>query len=240
MVSTIDLLTQHRSVRAFTEQPLSQEQKEEIIRAGQSASSSCFLQCSTIIQITDQALRAKLAGLSGNQPFIQQAAEFWVFCADFNRHLQIDPSIDLGFAEQLLLGTVDTAIMAQNVMAAAESLGLGGVYIGGLRNSLPQVTALLSIPEHVLPLFGMCLGYPAEQPELKPRLPSSVVVHENCYQPLDKAVLAEYARKMAAYYASRSGAKRLDTWSDRIAGQLNKEERHDMLDYLHRQGWIKK
>ena len=240
MTSTIDLLTQHRSIRAFTEQPLSQEQKEALVKAGQAASSTCFLQCSTIIQITDRELRAKVAELAGNQAFINQAAEFWVFCADLNRHLQIDPNIDLGFAEQLLFGTVDTAIMAQNVMVAAESLGLGGVYIGGLRVNLPKITELLAIPEYVMPLFGMCLGYPAEEPELKPRLPSSVIVHENGYKPLDKQVLAEYDSMMEAYYASRSGTKRTATWSDRIASQLNKEERHYMLDYLHQQGWIKK
>lgn len=240
MVSTIDLLAQHRSIRVFTEQPLSQQQKEEIIKAGQSASSTCFLQCSTIIQITDSALRVKLAELAGNQPFINQAAEFWIFCADLNRHLQIDPDIDLGFAEQLLFGTVDTAIMAQNVLAAAESLGLGGVYIGGLRNNLPKITELLAIPEYVLPLFGMCLGYPAEKPELKPRLPASVIVHENGYQPLDKQVLAEYDSMMEAYYANRSGTKRAATWSQRMSSQLSKESRNYMLGYLHKQGWIRK
>ena len=61
-------------------------------------------------------------------------------------------------AEQLLLGVVDTAMLAQNAMTAAESLGLGGVYIGGIRNSSEAVTELLQLPKHVLPLFGLCLG----------------------------------------------------------------------------------
>jgi nitroreductase len=90
-----------------------------------------------------------------------QAAEFWVFCADFNRNLQICPDAQLGLAEQLLLGCVDTAILAQNALVAAESLGLGGVYIGGLRNNIEAVTELLKLPQHVLPLFGLCLGWPA-------------------------------------------------------------------------------
>ena len=240
MTPTIELLTQHRSIRAFTDQPLSQQQKDAIIKAGQSASSSSFLQCSTILQITDRPLRATLAELAGNQLFINQAAEFWIFCADLNRHLQMDPNVDLGYAEQLLLGTVDTSIMAQNVMIAAESLGLGGVYIGGLRNNLPQITELLAIPQYVLPLFGMCLGYPAQQPQLKPRLPSSFIVHENRYQPLNKQTLSDYDHTMEQYYSNRTDQKRSDTWSHHISKQLMKEQRNYMLDYLHQQGWIQK
>ncbi|MGP0791023.1 nitroreductase NfsA, partial [Escherichia coli] len=81
---------------------------------------------------------------------------------------------------------VDTAMMAQNALIAAASLGLGGVYIGGLRNNIEAVTKLLKLPQHVLPLFGLCLGWPADNPDLKPRLPASILLHENSYQPLDK------------------------------------------------------
>ena len=131
------------------------------------------MQCSSIIRITDKALREELVTLTGGQKHVAQAAEFWVFCADFNRHLQICPDAQLGLAEQLLLGVVDTAMMAQNALTAAESLGLGGVYIGGLRNNIEAVTKLLKLPQHVLPLFGLCLGWPADNPDLKPRLPAS-------------------------------------------------------------------
>lgn len=130
------------------------------------------MQCSSIIRITDKALREELVTLTYGQKHVAQAAEFWVFCADFNRHLQICPDAQLGLAEQLLLGVVDTAMMAQNALIAAESLGLGGVYIGGLRNNIEAVTKLLKLPQHVLPLFGLCLGWPADNPDLKPRLPT--------------------------------------------------------------------
>ncbi|WP_072664652.1 nitroreductase NfsA, partial [Escherichia coli] len=161
-----------------------------IINSARATSSSSFLQCSSIIRITDKALREELVTLTGGQKHVAQAAEFWVFCADFNRHLQICPDAQLGLAEQLLLGVVDTAMMAQNALIAAESLGLGGVYIGGLRNNIEAVTKLLKLPQHVLPLFGLCLGWPADNPDLKPRLPASILVHENSYQPLDKGALA--------------------------------------------------
>lgn len=197
MTPTIELICGHRSIRHFTDEPISEAQCEAIINSARATSSSSFLQCSSIIRITDKALREELVTLTGGQKHVAQAAEFWVFCADFNRHLQICPDAQLGLAEQLLLGVVDTAMMAQNALTAAESLGLGGVYIGGLRNNIEAVTKLLKLPQHVLPLFGLCLGWPADNPDLKPRLPASILVHENSYQPLDKDALAQYDEQLA-------------------------------------------
>ncbi|RWR02067.1 nitroreductase A [[Pantoea] beijingensis] len=237
MTPTIDLQRAHRSIRAFTEQPLSDEQREAIIAAAQSASSSSFLQCSSIIRITDRALREKLAHLAGEQRYVAQAAEFWVFCADFNRHLQICPQAELGLAEQLLLGCVDTAMMGQNALLAAESLGLGGVCIGGIRNNIAQVTHELNLPQHVLPLFGMCLGWPAQQPDVKPRMPAKMMVHENSYQPIEPALLEEYDRELVEYYMARGSNQRQDSWSEQIKRTIVRESRPFILDYLHQQGW---
>lgn len=211
MTPTIELICGHRSIRHFTDEPISEAQREAIINSARATSSSSFLQCSSIIRITDKALREELVTLTGGQKHVAQAAEFWVFCADFNRHLQICPDAQLGLAEQLLLGVVDTAMMAQNALTAAESLGLGGVYIGGLRNNIEAVTELLKLPQHVLPLFGLCLGWPADNPDLKPRLPASILVHENSYQPLDKDVLAQYDEQLAEYYLTRGSNNRRDT-----------------------------
>lgn len=237
MTPTIDLLLAHRSVRHFTDQPISDAEREAIFAGARATSSSSFLQCSSIIRITDPALRGQLATLAGNQQHVARAAEFWVFCADFNRHLQICPQAELGWAEQLLLGVVDTAMMGQNALTAAESLGLGGVYIGGIRNNIAAVTGLLELPRFVLPLFGLCLGWPADVPELKPRLPEALIVHENHYHPVDRDVLQQYDDQIAAYYQSRGSNTRQDTWSDHIRRTIVKESRPFILDYLHQQGW---
>lgn len=237
MTPTIDLLCSHRSIRSFTDQKVSAEQREAIIAAAQSASTSSFLQCSSIVRITDPALRDQLVTLTGGQTWVAEAAEFWVFCADFNRHLQICSDAQLGRAEQLLLGCVDTALMAQNALVAAESLGLGGVFIGGIRNNIAQVTELLGLPKFVLPLFGFCLGYPESIPDVKPRIPQSMLVHENRYQPVDPAVLADYDSRTAIYYEQRDSNQRSETWSQLIQRLIIKETRPFMLDYLHQQGW---
>lgn len=237
MTPTIELLCSHRSIRAFTDRPIGDAEREAILAAAQAASSSSFLQCSSIIRITDPQLREKLVELSGGQKYVAQAAEFWVFCADFNRHLQICSEAQLGLAEQLLLGCVDTALMGQNAMVAAESLGLGGVYIGGIRNGIADVTELLGLPKFVLPLFGLCLGWPAQAPQVKPRMPAEMLVHENRYQPIDPAVLATYDREQEEYYLSRESNPRRENWSEHIQKTIIKESRPFMLDYLRKQGW---
>ncbi|MFO6297878.1 oxygen-insensitive NADPH nitroreductase [Rahnella selenatireducens] len=237
MTPTIDLLRSHRSIRSFTGQPVSDEQREAIIAAAQSASTSSFLQCSSIIRVTDPALREALVQYTGGQQYVASAAEFWVFCADFNRNLQINPEAELGLAEQLLLGCVDTALMAQNAMTAAESLGLGGVFIGGIRNQVEDVVALLKLPKFVMPLFGFCIGTPAQDHQVKPRMPQSMLVHENSYQPMDKERLAQYDEELSAYYLQRDSNARHDTWSALIIRTLKKEQRPFMLDALHMQGW---
>lgn len=237
MTPIIALQRAHRSVRKFTDQPLTAAQREAILAGAQAASSSSFLQCSSVIRISDPALREQLVALSGGQKYVASAAEFWVFCADFNRNQQICPQAELGLAEQLLLGCIDTALMGQNAMLAAESLGLGGCFIGGIRNHIAEVTELLGCPKFVLPLFGLCLGWPDQQPDLKPRMPAALMLHENRYQPLNADVLAAYDSQQHEYYQTRDSNRREDSWSAHIQRTIIRESRPFMLDYLHQQGW---
>ena len=90
-----------------------------------------------------------------------------------------------GMTEQLLVATIDTALMAQNVAVAAESVGLGLCYVGGIRNHPEAVADLLKLPEHVYPVFGMSLGYPAQNPEVKPRLPLAAILKDDHYDDSD-------------------------------------------------------
>ncbi|MGL4716208.1 MAG: oxygen-insensitive NADPH nitroreductase, partial [Aeromonas sp.] len=173
MNQTIDLICSHRSIRQFTAEPISATQFEAIVSAAQWASSSSFLQVTSIIRVIAPEVRAQLAALAGDQPYVVQAAEFLVFCADYYRHQQLVADAQTGYVEQLLIGAIDGALMAQNALLAAQSFGLGGVYIGGIRNHPVEVSELLDLPHQVIPLFGLCLGHPAQHPEQKPRLPTA-------------------------------------------------------------------
>ena len=240
MNSTIETILAHRSIRKFTDQPISEEQMAALIDCARAASSSSNIQCVSIIRIQDHNKRELLAEYAGGQAYVAGAAEFLVFCADFNRHQQIKPDAKLGFTEQTLIGAVDSALMAQNCLLAAESMELGGVYIGGLRNHPDKVCELLALPENVFPMFGLCLGYPDQNPDLKPRLPADIVLHTDGYQALDTETLTEYDATMRDYYDVRTGGRLNKSWSDQISAILSKEARPFMKDCLNAQGFAKK
>ncbi|MDV7106324.1 oxygen-insensitive NADPH nitroreductase [Vibrio sp. TH_r3] len=240
MNSTIETMLAHRSIRQYSEKPIDKNQLDTIIQAGLAASSSSLLQVVSIIRVTDKSKRKLLAQYAGNQSYVEHAAEFLVFCIDYQRHAAINPQVQTDFAELTLIGAVDSGIMAQNCLLAAESMGLGGVYIGGLRNSAQQVDDLLELPKNSAVLFGLCLGHPDQDPQVKPRLPARVVMHENQYQSLNLDEVENYDELMQSYYATRSSNQKQSTWSEQVTGKLSGESRPHILPYLNGKGLIKR
>ncbi len=240
MNPVVDTIKGHRSIRTFKDEPISAQQLNTIIESGIAASSSSLLQVVSVIRVTDKEKRAKLAELAGNQKYVATAAEFLVFCIDYQRHFEMNPNVKPEFTELTLIGAVDSGIMAQNCLLAAESMGLGGVYIGGLRNSPNEVDELLGLPKYTAILFGMCLGHPDQDPQLKPRLSANVIVHENTYKALDKAAIEEYDQTMLDYYQTRTSNTKQQGWSQQITGKLSQESRPHMLGYLNSKGLTQK
>ncbi|OBW95968.1 oxygen-insensitive NADPH nitroreductase [Gallibacterium salpingitidis] len=234
----LEILHSHRSIRKFLDKEIDNETRQQLLQSARMASSSNHLQCVSIIRVTDKAMRQQLMQYCSNQEYVYTAPEFWVFCVDFAKHAEICPEAQLDWAEVLLIGAVDTGIMAQNVLASAELLGLGGVYIGSLRNEMEKVGELLQLPKHTLPIVGMCLGYPNQNPPLKPRLPAELMFFENHYQTLDQDKLAQFDQVTADYYQARSNID--NNWSKNVAKALNKPVRPAVLSYLQKQGFVKK
>lgn len=245
MNETINVLKSHRSIRKFTQQNIPQETVNEIVRCGQSAATSSFIQACTAIQINDQVSRDKLTVYAGNQDYVSSASVFLVFCADMQRHhlaCEINnQSMQSGFTEQFLTASLDCALFAQNVVIAAESLGLGAVYIGGLRNNIQDVADCLKLPDLVYPVFGLCLGYPDQNPDVKPRLPLTAVLKQDTYNGLDdRQLIKEYDQEIKEYYASRGANIKQQGWSEQISNMLSKESRVYMLSFLQAKGFLKK
>ncbi|MEJ2058803.1 MAG: oxygen-insensitive NADPH nitroreductase [Desulfofustis sp.] len=243
MNNVIQLLKSHRSIRKFTKQPVAAEVVEDLIRAGQSAATSSFIQACTVIQVSEPATRAKLCEIAAGQLYVKEAPVFLVFCADMQRH-QIACDMhgaDMlsGFTEQFLTASIDCALFAQNVIVAAESLGLGGCYIGALRNDIGSVDELLELPDMVYPVFGMCIGYPDQNPEVKPRLPVEVVLKQHRYADAnDRQSISCYDEQVRDYYRTRTGGKKDNSWSEQISEMLIKEARPHMLAYLRSKGFL--
>ena len=213
MNATIDLMKSHRSIRKFTDRDVDDQTLKSVIAAAQCAATSHFVQAYTVIRVRDRRKRQAIAELAGPQVWVARAPVFLVFCADMQRHqLACDmhgAEMLSGFTEQFLTASVDCALFAQNVLIAAESLGLGGCYIGAIRNKIGDVDTLLDLPEKVYPVFGMCLGYPDQDPETKPRLPVQVVLKQHRYGAEgDRQLIEEYDKLVRSYYRTRTGGKK--------------------------------
>lgn len=246
MNPTIELLQAHRSIRRFTDAAIPAELLEQILLAGQSAATSSFIQATSVIRVTDGSAREELVGLTGGQKYVASAAEFLVLCADLHRNrdqvLAQGEEAEFGWTEQFITATVDVALFAQNMVIAAQSAGLGCCYIGGIRNNPERVSELLELPELVYPVFGLCLGYPDQNPEKKPRLPLNVLLHENQYQDASKSAqeLADYNRVVKGYYQQRSGGKLDFDWSEQMLKQSRTQSRPFMRDFLQNRGFLRK
>lgn len=200
---TIELMHQHGSVRNYKPDPVPHEMIETIVAAGQRAATSSNLQMYSVVAITDSQKRARLQELCNNQRHIGQAPVFLTWVADLSRLERVCQARgfahEAGQVENFLLAAVDTAIAAQNVGLAAESLGLGFCYIGAIRNNPREVIQLLRLPRRTFPLFGMTLGWPARAPMVRPRLPLEAVLHWERYDPEGEEIhLQDYDQEMIA------------------------------------------
>jgi len=243
MNTIIELLKSHRSIRKFKNTEVDDETVKTIVETAQCAATSNHVQAYTVIRVTDMVMRNKIAELSGGQPWVAQAPLFMIFCADLNRLEKAcrihKKEMAQGIAEQFIVATVDTALMAQNAMIAAESMGLGGVYIGGIRNDPQKVCDLLRIPEKAYPVFGMCLGYPEHDPPVKPRMPVETVLRTNRYGVRDEdKLLHAYDRTMNTYYKTRDSNLKDQTWTEQMAEFMKKKIRPHMKSFLQNRGFF--
>jgi nitroreductase len=185
---TLDLLLAHRSVRAFLPEPVPRSVLETLVAAAQSASTSSNLQAWSLVAVEDEARKSRLADLAGNQQHIRDAPLFLLWLADLSRleNMGRDQGRDaaaLPFLEMFLTAAVDAALAAQNGLVALESLGFGGVYIGGIRNKPEEVAAELGLPPGTFAVFGMAVGRPdpAKAGGVRPRLGQGAVLHREQY-----------------------------------------------------------
>ncbi|WP_127530455.1 oxygen-insensitive NADPH nitroreductase [Paenibacillus kobensis] len=210
MNDTIRLLRAHRSIRKYKDDAIPQEHLQEIALAAQAAPTSSNIQAYSVVAVRDAERKRVLAGLAGNQKHIEESPLFLVWLADLNKirtavRLHEDAELQQN-TELFLLATIDATLAAQNAVIAAESLGYGTVYIGGIRNNPQAVSELLELPPFVYPVFGLSVGIPDQEPDLRPRLPLRAFLHEETYQDNRVAgAIEEYDSTTRTYYATRSG-----------------------------------
>ena len=245
---TLDVLLNHRSVRAYLPDALPEGTVETLVAAAQSAASSSNLQIWSVVAVADPARKARLAVLAGNQKHIVEAPLLLVWLIDFDRLTRLSQvdgvrSEALDYPETFLLGAVDTSLAAQSAVTALESLGLGSVYIGGIRNHPAEVAAELGLPPHVFALFGLVVGRPdPDRPAaVKPRLPQASVLFREQYRWTDaQAQAAESYNPLIRAFQREQGMAEKD-WTqqarERTRGPSSMAGRHVLRDVLARLGF---
>lgn len=223
-----EVLTQiknRKSVRVFEERPINSETKRLILNAAFEAPTAGAMMFYTILDITDQSLKDKLAVLCDNQPFIAKAPMVLIFLADYQRwydtycYAECNPRKP-GEGD-LILACADTLIAAQNTVIAAESLGVGSCYIGDVIENGETMRELLELPDYVVPAAMLVYGYPTESQKnrKKPaRFDKKYIVFENKYKLLTK----EEHKEMHRTYLERSGLHDKDI-EERIKENCNRK-----------------
>lgn len=228
MNEVVHTLKNHRSFRQYSDQPVEPEKLMTIIESAQAAPSWVHGQQVSIIAIKDPARKQQLSALCGNQKHVAAAPVFLVFCMDFYRAKLASELEGKSFeaakdVDVLLVGATDVGISLSNAIAAAESMGLGIIPIGGIRRNTADVIDLLQLPEYVFPIVGLCVGYPAEEVSQKPRLPMEVVFHEEQYNPDVQELLKAYNQTYREFMQQQGLTSR--DWTSTIAHfyELNPE-----------------
>jgi FMN reductase (NADPH) len=239
MNDTIDLLLSHRSIRRYTDAPVPDEHVIAAVRAGQAASTSSAMQACHLVQVTDPAIREAIVPITGGQTKVARSGAFFVVCGDARRHRLAcaDHGDDYGARlEAFLVAVIDASLFAQNLCVAFESMGYGICYIGGLRNDLAEVDALLRLPDGVYPMYGLCAGVPDEAPVARPRLPLEAVLSRNGY-PTDeemRAAMADYDAGYAAYLEARGASPK--AWTATMAAAHDAPRREALAAYYASKG----
>ncbi len=202
MNEVLKQLYDRKSVRVFTDKEISNENKAAILRAATEAPTAGNQQLYTILDITDKALKEKLAVSCDNQPFIASAKAVLIFCADFQKWYDAFETADCkprkpGVGD-LMLAVSDANIAAQNAVTAAESLGIGSCYIGDIMENCELHRKLLNLPCYVFPAAMLVFGYPTEQ-QMRRKKPTRAamehIVHENGYRRMDSEELCKMLSK---------------------------------------------
>lgn len=190
----VEAMLSHKSVRAFLPDPLPEGALETMVAAAQSASSSSNLHQWSVVAITDRVLKQKISDTiartvpTDHIPYLEEAPVLLLWIADLSRGAKItrekgEEPLVFDYLDSFLMASVDATLAAQNAALAAESMGLGIVFMGMIRNASREVAEIVNLPQHSFATFGMVVGKPdsSRTSSIRPRPEQAVVLHYNRY-----------------------------------------------------------
>lgn len=175
-----------RSVRKYSDREVSRELLDSILEAAMKAPTCGNMQLYSVIVTRSEEGKKALAPAHFNQPMVTTAPVVLTVCADFNRFTHwcelsdADPGYDnfLSFMNAM----ADASVFAQQIVAIAESEGLGTCYLGTVTYNADKISDILGLPDLCVPVACITLGWPAEEGVETERLPLGAIVHEEHYR----------------------------------------------------------
>lgn len=240
-----DIQLNHRTIRFFKDQPLEQDKLERLFDVAVQTPTSTGMQLASVIHVTDPALKDALAEVS-TQRYLADSPVLLIYLVDLFRSDMITkeadhPSLVAADIDKFVQGFTDAVLMAQNVNLAAEAMDLGAVFFGSILNNPAKVIELLKLPHLTFPVLGHGIGYPDDNPQLKPRIPKEYRIFENQYRVLPDyhAALRDYDAVMAQYYDTRDTNKRVDSFTKQVIKrfELPNLRRQAILQDIRNQGF---
>lgn len=239
-------LLNRTSVRRYEREAIPAETMEFIYDAIRNTPTSYNGQQFSVIDIDDQNLKETLYELT-NQKQLKTCNRLLIFCSDYNKITKLaekkgfDVPPFTNTMDGVIIGIIDASLAMMSAVVAAEAAGLGSNCVGYLRTVDPaKVAELLKLPKGVFVVCGLALGIPREHPDLKPKQPSSLVFHKNCYnQDVEKMVeeMEAYDTVVKDYNQTRSGGTTTNDWCDHILDYYRHAMDYKILDYLKAQGY---
>ena len=241
----------HRTQRRYLARAVEPALLRLLCACALSAPSKSDLQQADILVLRDQTKRKVIADLLPDMPWVREAPVFLLFLANGRRFARLFELRGRPFTNDhldlLFNATVDTALVLMNFVRAAETVGLGCCPISVIRDHAATVSALLELPDKVIPVAGLCVGWPAEEGGITPRLPLALTVHEDRFNDDDLAAQVEgYDRRRASVrpYRNQRDVERFGRaesygWSEDKARQYAKPQRADFGAFVRGKGfWL--
>ena len=252
---TLDLINNRRTIRAYDPKPLTQEEINTIIHGAMRAPTAGNMMFYSIIQVTDQKIKDKLAITCDNQPHIAKAPLVLIFLADMQRWWdylklcktqelcsEIGEEFQTPQESDLLLACCDALIAAQNAVITAEAMGIGSCYIGDIMENIEIHREMLNLTRWVFPITMVCFGYPKGDKEKIPlttRFSQKYIHFINKYKRLNERDFTEMFQDVKRRYDVKQ-AKNLGQkfYMAKLAAEYSKEMRRSVKVAI--KDWISK
>lgn len=218
----VEALLNHKSVRTFLPEALPDGAIETMVAAAQSASTSSALNQWSLVVVNDTVLKQQISDTVARSvpvdriPWIEEAPALLLWVADLSRSAGITQDagrepVVLDYLDSFLMASIDAALAAQNAAVAAESLGLGIVYLGVMRNIAKQIADIINLPDYSFITFGMAVGLPdgARISNVRPRPAQPMVLHYNQYEQ------GCYRKYLESYETAYQSFRRRQNMSDK-------------------------